>query len=443
MKRRNFIQTSLAAGAASLILPSHSWASTVKNETIQVGLIGSGRMGLANMKGILGQGIRNEINARIVAVCDPDSARIANAKQLAGKFYEERGESKVDIKAYEDYRDLINNKDIDAVVIATQDRWHALQGIAAANAGKHIYMQKPLTYSIPEGKALVEAVRRNGVTLQVGSQQRSSVYFRRVCNIVRNEWLGKVKEIIVKVPTDGGRADYIDMPVPSNLNYDLWLGPSSETPYTELGVHTQTIKNGGYIGRPGWLQRHDFCLGMITGWGSHMYDIAQWAMGNDLDGGPTEISSTREFPDRGIFDVHVGYQGEAHYENGVVLRSKNGRAGVTFIMENGEAHCSRGEMSCSDPELLRRTPSADEISLYESRSHEGDFLLSAREGRDGICPVEGGHRTNTICVLHDISMKLGGRKLNWDPKTEQIVGDDEAAKMMHSPMRGPWALENA
>jgi hypothetical protein len=271
------------------------------------------------------------------------------------------------------------------------------------------------------------------------------VYFRRVCNIVRNEWLGKLKEIKVGVPTDHGTQPYVEMPVPEHLDYEMWLGAAAYTPYTELGVHSQKInEERKYVGRPGWLQREDFCLGMITGWGSHMYDIAQWGMGVDMDGGPVEISSTGEFPDRGIFDVHVGYKGEARYDNGVVLSSKNGSAGVTFVMEGGTAGCWRGGMTCSNEELLRRKPADTEVSLYESKGgHEFDWLKAARQGRDGVCPVEGGHRTNTICVLHHISMKLGGRKLNWDPQTEQIIGDPEASKMMHVPMRGDWTLENA
>ncbi|ADE53982.1 Gfo/Idh/MocA family protein [Coraliomargarita akajimensis] len=445
MKRRSFLQTSLAAGAAGLILPSRVWAGPSKNGTMQVGLIGCGRMGCANLRGVLAKGMQADASARVVAVCDPDTRRMANAKAIIQSFYKERGEAAVEVKEYEDFRDMLAESSLDAVVIATQDRWHAIQGITAANAGKHIFMQKPLTYSIPEGQALVEAVRRNGITLQVGSQQRSSVYFRRVCNIVRNEWLGKLKEIVVEIPTDKGSQPYVEMPVPENLNYDLWLGPAASTPYTELGVHTQTIlDNRSYKGRPGWLQREDFCLGMITGWGSHMYDIAQWAMGTDMDGGPVSVSSKGAFPDRGIFNVHVDYEGEAHYDSGVVLRSKNGSAGVKFIMENGEARCWRGGMTCSDPELLRRQPADGEVSLYESKGgHEYDWLKAAHQGRDGVCPVEGGHRTNTICVLHHISMKLGGRELKWDPKTEKIIGDSEAAKMLHVPMRGDWKLPEA
>ncbi|MEM0965863.1 MAG: Gfo/Idh/MocA family oxidoreductase [Verrucomicrobiota bacterium] len=445
MKRREFIKTSLASGSAMLILPPHVWSGPSKNDTMQIGLIGSGRMGCTNMNAAMARGLKKQANARIVAVCDPDSSRMDNASAICTDFYEGRGESNVEITQYEDYRDLLADESLDAVIIATPDRWHALHGIAAANAGKHIFMQKPLTYSIPEGRALVDAVRRNGVTLQVGSQQRSSVYFRRVCNIVRNEWLGKLKEVLVEVPTDKGNQPFVEMPVPSHLNYDLWLGPASYSPYTELGVHSQNINpQRKYVGRPGWLQREDFCLGMITGWGSHMYDIAQWAMGVDMDGGPTEISATGDFPDRGIFDVHVGYNGEALYPNGVIVRSKNGSAGVKFTMEDGVARCSRGGMSCSDPEMLRRIPTDGEVAVYESKGgHELDWMVAAREGRDGVCPVEGGHRTNTICVLHHISMKLGGRKINWDPETEQIVGDSEAARMLDVPVREEWKIKSA
>lgn len=297
-----------------------------------------------------------------------------------------------------------------------------------------MYVQKPLTYSIPEGQALVAAVRRNGVVLQTGSQQRSSVRFRQVCNIVRNEWLGKLQQIEVAVPTDKGRADGEPTLPPAELDYDSWLGPCPEIPYIESRVHPQV----GY-GRPGWLQVERFCRGMITGWGSHMYDIAQWGLGVDSTGGPVSIQATGEFPDRGHFDVHVGYSGEAVYANGVVLASRNGGAGVRFVTENGWAYCSRGKMDCSDRSLLRREPGTGEVRLYESKNHMRDFLTSAREGIDPICPVEVGHRSNTVCVLHHISMKLGGRKLAWDPVNEVIVGDSEANAMLQIPMREPYA----
>ena len=435
--RRKAIFNFVHAGAAVTILPSGLRARSApsRNETLQLAQIGCGRMGRGDMKNALGAGWKSSINARVVAVCDVDSRRAADSQAIVEAFYTGKGESNVDIGSYGDYREVVAREDVDGVVISTPENWHALIGVAAANAGKHIYVQKPLSYSIPEGQAMVEAVRGNKVTLQTGSQQRSSVYFRRVCAIIRNNWLGKLKEIQVEIPTDKGRAGGKPGAPPANLNYDMWLGPCPEIPYIESRVHPRE----GY-GRPGWLQVERFCLGMITGWGSHMYDIAQWGMGADKDSGPVEVSARGQFPDRGLFNVHVAYEGEALYGNGVRMVSRNGKPGVRFITEDGWACCRRGGMECSDPELLRRKPADGEVKLYESSNHMEDFLSSARDGADPVCPVEVGHRSNTVCVLHHISMKLDGRKIKWDPGKEAPIGDSEVEKLINVPMRKPYAL---
>ncbi|MBK1875912.1 Gfo/Idh/MocA family protein [Pelagicoccus mobilis] len=437
MKRRTFIQSTLAAGAATLVLPRFAFGATFNNETLRVAQIGTGRMGHGDMQASMTVGLRPKVNARVVAVCDVDSKRAEHAKGVAESFYKEQGESHVEVKVYEDFRDVLARDDIDAVNISTPEAWHALIGIAAANAGKHIYMQKPMTYSIGEGKALVKAVRANGVTLQVGTQQRSSVYFHQVCTIIRNNWLGKLKRIEVGVPQDKGEMFVSGTEqVPSNLNYDLWLGPREPVPYFEGGVHSQEK----IMSRPGWLQREQYCLGMITGWGTHMYDIAQWAMGEDFDGGPVRYKAKGDFPDRGLFNVHVGYDGEAVYRNGVKMTSSAGSAGVKFITEDGWAYCNRGNMKCSNEELLRRRPKDSEVSLYKSKNHMEDFLTSARAGKDPICPVEVGHRSNTICVLHHASMKLKGKKIKWDVKRESIKGNKAAKAVIDVPMREPWTI---
>ncbi|MCH7226993.1 Gfo/Idh/MocA family protein [Haloferula sp. A504] len=435
MKRRSFLTSTVATGAALTILPSRSWGKSSKNGTLQLAQIGCGRMGRGDMQNAMSMGSKEGLNARVIACCDVDSARAASAGEVVKKFYGGKGESEVEVAIYTDYRELLERDDIDGLVISTPENWHALVGIAAAGAGKHMYIQKPLTYSIPEGQALVKAVRANKVVLQTGSQQRSDIRFRQVCTIIRNNWLGKLKKIEVEVPTDRGEAHGEPGKPPANLNYDMWLGPCPDVPYIEARVHPQ---NG--FGRPGWLQVQRYCLGMITGWGSHMYDIAQWANGSDVDSGPTEIQATGEFPDRGLFDVHVGYQGDALYDNGVVLTSRNGSPGVKFITEDGWAYCSRGKMDCSDKELLRRQPTDGETKLYTSQNHMGDFLSSARDGSDPICPVEVGHRSNSVCVLHHLSMKLDGRKLKWDPVKEQIIGDDEANAKLQVPMRKPYEI---
>jgi predicted dehydrogenase len=431
--RRRFLKTAAAASAAPLILPSRLFGAEAPSNAMRVASIGTGRMGHGDMKNAMGAGLK--ANARVVAVCDVDTVRAAHAAGEVKKFYAGRKMEAGKIDEYQDFRELLARDDIDAVTISTPDHTHALLAIAAAKAGKHIYLQKPLTYTVGEGRKLVDAVRANKVTLQVGSQQRSSIYFRQICTIVRNGWLGKLKTIEVEVPTDHGRADFVKMDVPGTFNYDMWLGPAPMVPYTEPGVHP--LK--GY-GRPGWLQRERYCRGMITGWGAHMYDIAQWGLGCDTDSGPVEVSSKGEFPDRGIFDVHVGYSGTAKYANGVELVSRNGNPGVKFIMEDGWAYCDRGKMDCSNKELLRRKPGDDEVKLYESSDHMLDFLNSARAGKDPVCPVEVGHRSNTVCVLHHISMKVGGRALKWDPKAETIIGDEEAAAFLDLPQREPWNI---
>jgi len=280
----------------------------------------------------------------------------------------------------------------------------------------------------------VKAVRENNVVFQTGSQQRSSVYFRTVCELVRNERIGKLQHIEVTVPTDGGTGNSAEMPVPANLDYQAWLGPAPDAPYTEHRVHPLN----GY-GRPGWLQTSPYCHGMITGWGSHMYDIAQWGMGTDVDSGPIEINAKGDYPDRGLFDVHVGYKAEARYANGITLSSSNGKPGVKFIGSDGWLYVKRGGFDAHDRNVLREKIGEDGIQLYRSRGHMDNFLECMRTRKDTICPVEVGHRSNTVCLLHHISMKLG-RKLKWDPKKEAVISDKEAEAMLDYPHRKGWEV---
>ena len=302
LSRRDMMKTS-AMAAAPLILPFGLLGAAAPSNTLRMACIGTGRMGHGDMNECISQGLG--ANARVVAVCDLDSRRAQHAKgEVEKRYTKEFGEGKFeDVKVYGDYRELLERDDIDGVTISTPEHWHALIAIAAANAGKDSYVQKPLTYSVVEGQRLVEAVRKNKVILQTGSQQRSSVYFRRTCEFVRNGRIGKLHTIEVSLPTDHGVGENIPMEVPEELNYDMWMGPTEPQPYTEHRVHP----NRGY-GRPGWLQIERYCRGMITGWGAHMYDIAQWGLGTDMDSGPVEMEATAEFPDRGLFDVHTNFE---------------------------------------------------------------------------------------------------------------------------------------
>ena len=436
--RRSFLKsaavTVAASAAAPALVPSCRLGGKSPSNTLLFGCIGQGRQGRGDMQELIYRGL--EVGARVVAVCDVDSHRAEDGQWLAEKIYavEENRTSYKGIDIYTDFRKLLDREDLDGVLIVTPDHSHAVQAIAAADAGKDIYLEKPMTYTIAEGQALVKAVRKNEIILQVGSQQRSSVYFFKACELVRNNRIGKLHTIKVWLPEDQGAGDPTPMPIPKNLDYDMWLGPASEAPFTEHRVHPQAN-----FSRPGWLQIEGHCLGMITGWGSHMNDIAQW--GNDTEhSGIVEIEAKAEFPDRGLFDVHTTYKSEALYANGVKLIQETGSpAGVRFEGDKGWIFVQRGEIQASDRGILREKIGPEETQLYKSTNHMKNFLECMRSRKDPIAPVEIGHRSNSLCAITHIAMKMG-RKLRWDPETERFVNDDEANAMLDYPHRKPWTV---
>jgi predicted dehydrogenase len=436
VRRRSVLKAAAAAISAPYFVPSHVLGQNAPSNTLRIASIGTGRMGHGDMQEAVYRGLDPKLNARVVAVCDVNTERAEHAKGVVEGIYRKKlGDGKYeDVKVYQDFRELLGRKDIDGVTISTPDHQHGINGVAAAEAGKDIYIQKPFTYSIVEGQKLVEAVRKNKRILQTGSQQRSDQRFRRTCEIVRNGYLGKLQTIEVVVPTDGGKASAEPQEVPDYLNYDIWMGPTSPRPYTSACVHP--LK--GY-GRPGWLQVEEYCRGMITGWGAHMYDIAQWGLGTDLDSGPVSVQAKADFPDRGLFNVHVGYQAEAEYANGVKLVSHNGNPAVQFTGEDGWVRVWRGGWKASDENILRTQLKDDDVHLTVSANHMINFLESMRSRKDPIAPAEVGHRSNSVCVIHHIAMKLG-RKLQWDPKAEQFVGDAEANKLLDFDHREPYTV---
>jgi len=439
IRRRDFLSTS-AAGAASLaipaIVPSRVFGSDAPSNTLRIGCIGTGRMGHGDMGVCLAQGLDPKANARIVAVCDVDRRRAQHARDEVAGFYarETPDDLQPTITVFDDFRELLAREDVDGVLIATPDHWHGVVAVAAAEAGKDIHVQKPLTYTIGEGRRLVEAVRKNQVVLQTGSQQRSDAGFRKACELVRNGRIGKLRTIHVVVPTDQGVGKEEPMAVPSNLNFDMWLGPTPAAEYTEDRVHPQS----GFS-RPGWLQIETYCRGMITGWGSHMFDIAQWGHGSDLTG-PVEMEATGEFPDRGLFNVHTLFEAEGRYADGVKLTAASGEpAGVTFTGDDGWISVGRGWLKAERPEILNDEIGDDETRLYVSDNHMLNFLSSMRTRQEPICPVEIGHRSNSICVITHLAMKLG-RRLNWDPEAERFVDDEEANALLDYVHRDPWTM---
>ncbi len=432
MKRRDFIKTASASVIAPLIIPPSVLRKPAPNDLLQLGCIGVGRQGQANMLELINRGL--EAGARVVAVCDLDRHRLENAIWLAEKTYaRELGLNNYrSVKGHHDFRELISRKDIDGVVISVPDFWHGIVALAAARAGKDIYLEKPLTYSLDEGQKLVRAVRQKKLVFQTGSQQRSSIYFLKACEIVRNGYLGQLKAIKVWLPEDTGYGDPGAMPVPPNLDYRFWLGPTPEAPYTEDRVHPQMSYD-----RPGWMQIEPYCRGMITNWGAHMLDIAQWGHGTELSG-PVSVKATAEFPERGLFNVHTKFRAEALYADGVALTVETGDpAGVRFEGTEGWLFVRREGIECSNPSWLSYQPGSGPVQLYRSFNHMKNFLECMRTRKDPAAPVEVGHRSNSLCLIFHAAMKLK-RKLRWDPEQEQFVGDEEANRLLNYPRRQPW-----
>ncbi len=452
LSRREFIKTSAAvAGIAGFptILPSTLFGKDAPSKKIHVAQIGCGRIAHEmDMPGI----IKHDV-ARIVAVCDVDSKRMAHAQKFVQDYYakKEGSSSAVAVKTYGDFRELIKDPSIDAVAISTPDHWHSEAVVAAALAGKDIYVQKPLSMTIAEGRAVSDTVRAKNRIFQIGSQQRSATNFRTACELVRNGRLGTLRTIQVGLPTDPSGEDEPTMPIPSNLNYEMWQGWTPEAPYTEKRVHPQKD-----FGRPGWLRIDPYCLGMITAWGSHHVDIAHWGMGTELTG-PIEIEGKAEFPKKGLWNVHGPYHVEAKYANGVTMIIDNKFTnGVRFEGSDGWLFVSRGgaratasdptsnegkALAASDPKILETKLGPNDIHLHVSKDHHLDWLTSIQTRKPAVTTAEEAHRSTSACILAWVSMKLG-RKLRWDPTKEAFLNDEQANGMRSRPQRAPFGTEH-
>jgi predicted dehydrogenase len=445
--RREFLSNSLKASALLAlpsIVPSSVFGRNAPSNRINVAAIGTGRISrVHDMPGVLQYDY-----AQIMAVCDLDSNRAEEGKKFVNDFYTKRDGKPFDgVKLYTDYRELLQNKDIDAVLISTPDHTHAMIGAAAARAKKHIYMQKPASLTIAEGRVIADVVTKSGVKFQIGSQLRSTEQFRYAAELVRNGRIGELKTVYVGLPGDPPGGNKTEMPVPKNLNYDMWLASTPEVYYTVDRVHPQS----GYD-RPGWLRCEQFGAGMITGWGAHHIDSAHWGMGMERSG-PVEIWCDKvEFATGGLWDVHGIFKTEAKYANGVTMIVSNEFPnGIKFEGTNGWVFVSRGDynvtgsdptkpgerakkIDASDPNMLTSVIGPNEFHFTVSKEHHGNWLEAIRDNKATIAPVEEAHRACSACLLHHISMKLK-RKLYWDPKTEKFKSDNEANAMLSRKQR--------
>ena len=454
MKRRKFIKTTSAVTASTIVIPtivpSTVFGESAPSNKIQVGQIGCGRIArVHDLPGTMGHDI-----SRIIAVSDVDSNRMKDGKKLVEDFYTGKDGSHhaMDIIMYSDYKEMLLNPEIDAVVISTPDHWHVQPAVEAALAGKDIYLQKPTSLTVSEGRLLSDIAREKGTILQLGTQQRSSQQFRLAAELVRNGRIGKLHTVKVGLPGDPSGPEAEEMPVPENLNYDMWLGETPYTYYTEIGVHPQK----GYD-RPGWLRREQFGAGMITGWGQHHFDSAAWGMDTEYTG-PISLEAVAEFPKSGLWNVHGDFMVKAEYENGITMYTSGGFPnGIRYEGTEGWIFVSRGNyqatasdpvaresssraLNASDPSILTSEIGENEIHLYRSNEQHGNWLDCIRSRKEPISPIEIGHRSCSVCLLSHIAMKIP-EALHWDPKKEKFIGNDAANAMLSRPQRDPYGTD--
>ena len=425
--RRNFITKAAAATfAAPLIVPRSVLGAPGKaapGDRITVGMIGMGKMAHGNhIRALL-----DLDDVRVVAVCDVDTTRRELAKQKVDERYAANAAGGCD--AYSDYRRVLERDDVDAVLIATPDHWHAIPIIEAAKAGKDIYCEKPLTLNIHEAQRVIQAVRKHDRVFQTGSQQRSSVFgkFRLACELIRSGRIGRVKTVHVGVGGPSGWCDLPEEPMEPGLDWDRWLGQAPLRPYNSIlsprGMHNHF---------PKWRPYREYSGGSMTDMGAHHFDIAQWALGMDRSG-PVEIIP----PDDPEATTGVKFV----YADGVEM-IHGGEPGCTFQGTNGTLRIGRGVLASDPEEIVTEPLGADEVYLFDSPGHHRNWIDCIRSRAVPVADVEIGARSVTVCHLGNLAY-WHHRRMRWDPAAWRFVDDPEADTWLDGPRRDPWQLPEA
>ncbi|HEY6166560.1 MAG TPA: Gfo/Idh/MocA family oxidoreductase [Verrucomicrobiae bacterium] len=441
LSRRQFLRSSAVAASAPFILPSHIWAAKTKpNDRLTLGFIGMGKQARGLLGGFLG---KKECQA--VAVCDVDTTRRnAGKKQVEDYYAKQRESDHKGCATYVDFRELIGRKDIDAVVIATPDHWHAIISITAANAGKDIYCEKPMSESIHEARAMVNAVRKNKRVFQTGSMQRSSREFRVACELVRNGVLGKIQTVEVGVGGPGVPCDLPEEAMEPGLDWNMWLGPAPLRGYNSIlsprGVHDHF---------PVWRKYREYGGGMVTDWGAHHFDIAQWGLGMD-ESGPAEITPPADWKTaekgarlryaKGVEVTHIG-------ENGVTFHGADGTLYVNrgkFALTLGGKQIAKAVSKEDKPSLTQQLDAVEKefpvkTQLYRSTDHKADWIECIHSRKKPIADVEVGARTVTTCHLVNLAY-YHGQPLKWDAKHEKFASGAGNAAWLDIAHRDPWKL---
>ncbi len=428
LNRRQFLGHAAAIAAAPYVIPRRVSARPSASERLTVGLIGAGKRG-----GTLLRKTLKFDDVQVVAVAECESQRREHRANMADEVYAAQTESGKfkGCAQYNDFRELLERKDIDAVIIATPDHWHAIPVVEAAKRGKDIYCEKPLTLTIHEAKMMIDAAAKYGVILQTGSQQRSECggRFHRACELVRNGRIGKVKEVYVNVGGPSRPCDLPEMPTPEGTDWDLWLGPAPKR-----GYHERLCPRGVHNHFPAFREYKEYSGGAMTDWGAHHFDIAQWGLNRDASG-PVEI-----IPPDGKDYPHLTYK----YDDGVVVHhtSKCGDEdvnGVRFVGSDGSIEVNRSHLKSWPDKILTEEIGENETRLYKVHDHLRNWVDCIRSRKQPICNAEIGARSVTVCHLGNLAY-WNKRPLKWDPIKWEFPGDAEANGWRDRPRRDPWKL---
>ena len=418
--RRQFL--SRAAGAAALAAPYAltsralgAAAAKPASDRIAVGVIGFHNIGRSHLNAAL-----RMKQFELAGACDVDKHILAGALKTAA------ARQKAKVPAYGDYRKMLDDKAIDAIIVATPDHWHALMSIHACQAGKDVYCQKPLSLTLREGRRMVDAARRYGRVFQTGTQHRSKDHTRRACELVRSGRIGKLHTIRTGIAGVNWPPPPVpDSEPPPHLDYNMWLGPAPLRPYNAKRCH--------YNFRFFW----DYSGGQMTNFGQHANDLAQWGNGTELTG-PVAAEGSAQYEPHGWYEVPMKSEATLTYANGVKLICKTGGpGGAEFEGTKGKILCGYSVLKADPPELAAQPLDSSDVQLYRSREHHADWAECIKTRKRPICDVEIGHRSCSVCLLANVAILLG-RKVRWDPDKEQILGDPDAERLLDKPYRAPW-----
>lgn len=427
MNRRSSLKTILATGIAPWIVPAHVLRSqTAPSNKITLGVIGCGSQGMVDLRAFL-----NHDDVRVVALCDVNRKNI----EKANGYYLKEKYGKADARVYSDFRELNRDPGVDAVLMALPVHWHSIPSADAVLNGKHIYHEKPMALSLQESKLVRAAVKKMGVTFQFGTQQRSDLKFRWAAELAQNGRLGKLREIQVGVPGGKTAPVWSEQAVPEHVDWDRWVGPAPMSSFHEEKLKRDNHEN-----------IRAFSLGMISCWGIHHLDIAQW--GNGTDGtGPVGVEGSALYPESGGCDTALSWQVRFEYAAAAPILFANESAevahGARFIGEKGWVHVRRGAITASDPDLLRDPANkvgTMPIKLPISLEHTRNFVDAIQGKAKAICDIETAVRSDTLPQLASICLKTQ-RKLTWNPEKEDFGADQEANRLMQCrELRGDWKL---